>query len=481
MLRNSKNNYLKSVVLLLTLSTICLTVFWFWLRFEMARRGASQLHFAGIAQSKGDTLIRQILTGTLILSPTLLLIFYSRSKLLTKYIIRQIILPFSYSLGGFIAIWLIIDLSDNGPDLSKAGAPMLGIAKYYLVQIPQILVAILPITLLLSILYALGKLSRNNEIISMVSSGLSLNKVLAPIFFIGLYCSLISLTLNYEWAPETDAHKETVLMSFDTSNAQSQNNQYKLNSRLYRNREDHRTWFIGAMPPNLASAKLRNVEIYQSDENGTLIQSYYSSQAKWNHLNNSWTLINGTIIQFNKNSENIAQRKFHSLVITDWTETPRKLYSGNLNPEELGIPGLSFHLKSNSEKSAKSLAAFKTHWHYRWALPLSCLVITLIASPLGIVSSRRNLTSSATAAMIIFFLMLLLSNLFLALAQGMKIPAPLGAWSTNLIIACIGIILIISRRNNSEISILSIIKYLRKGYEKLLPTQQKRTNSQLSS
>jgi lipopolysaccharide export LptBFGC system permease protein LptF len=235
------------------------------------------------------------------------------------------------------------------------------------------------------------------------------------------------------------------------------------------------------MPPNLASAKLRNVEIYQSDENGTLIQSYYSSQAKWNHLNNSWTLINGTIIQFNKNSENIAQRKFHSLVITDWNETPRKLYSGNLNPEELGIPGLSFHLKSNSEKSAKSLAAFKTHWHYRWALPLSCLVITLIASPLGIVSSRRNLTSSATAAMIIFFLMLLLSNLFLALAQGMKIPAPLGAWSTNLIIACIGIILIISRRNNSEISILSIIKYLRKGYGKLLPNQQKRTNSQLSS
>ena len=151
--RNSKNDYLKSIVPLLATSLICLTIFWLWLRFEIANQGATQLHFAGIEQSKKDTLIRQILTGALILSPTLLLIIYVRSKLLTKYIIRQITAPFSYSLGGFIAIWLIIDLSDNGPDLAKAGAPILGIAKYYLVQIPQILVTILPITLLLSILY----------------------------------------------------------------------------------------------------------------------------------------------------------------------------------------------------------------------------------------------------------------------------------------------------------------------------------------
>ena len=481
MLRNSKNNYLKIIVPLLTASVICLIIFWLWLRLEIARHEPSQLQFTGIEQSKGDKLIRQILTVALILSPTLLIIIYSRSKLLTKYIIRQITLPFSYSLGGFIAIWLVIDLSDNGPDLAKAGAPMLGIAKYYLVQIPHILVTILPITLLLSILYALGKLSKNNEIISMVSCGLSLNKILTPVFFIGLYCSLISLTLNYEWAPEAESHKETVLMSFEKADTHSQNKQYKLNSRLYRNRENYRTWFIGAMPPNLAAAKLRNVEIYQADENGKLIQSYYSNQANWNYSDKSWTLINGTIIQFNKNSEDIAQRRFQNLVITDWNETPWKIYSGNLDPEELGIPGLSFHLNSSLEKSTKSLAAFKTQLHYRWALPLSCLVITLIASPLGIVSSRQNLTSSASAAMIIFFLMLLLTNLFLALAQGMKIPAPLGAWSTNLIIACIGIILIISRRNNNETSILAMTNYLRKGYRKLLPHPQKQTSGRLSS
>ncbi|MEE2808239.1 MAG: LptF/LptG family permease [Verrucomicrobiota bacterium] len=478
MYRNSQKDYLRSIVPLVITSIVCLVIFWLWLRFEIAKDGSSQLQFAGIDQPKKDTLIRQILTGSLILSPTLLMIIYCRCKLLTKYIIRQIMAPFSYSLAGFIAIWLIIDLSDNGPDLAKAGASLLGTAKFYLVQIPQIIVTILPITLLLSTLYSLGKLSKNNEIISMVSSGLSLNKILAPIFFIGLYCSLVSLTLNYEWAPEAESHKETVLMSFDKVDTQSQNKQYKLNSRLYRNREKHRTWFIGSMPPNLASAKLRNVEIYQSNENGQLIKSFYANQAKWNHSDSSWQLLNGVIIQFNKNSEEIFQQKFQNHIINDWNETPWEIYSGNPTPEALGISGLSFHLKSNSEKSAKSLAAFRTHWHYRWALPLSCLVITLIASPLGIISSRQNLTSSATAAMIIFFLMLLLTNLFLALAQGMKVPPPIGAWSTNIIIASIGMILLISRQNNNH---LSITNYLKRAYARLLNRQQKRTTSRLSS
>ena len=128
MLRNSKNNYLKIIVPLLTASVICLIIFWLWLRLEIARHEASQLQFTGIEQSKGDKLIRQILTVALILSPTLLIIIYSRSKLLTKYIIRQITLPFSYSLGGFIAIWLVIDLIDKGRDLAKAGGHIRGLA-----------------------------------------------------------------------------------------------------------------------------------------------------------------------------------------------------------------------------------------------------------------------------------------------------------------------------------------------------------------
>ena len=478
---NSQKDYIKIIIPLAITSIVCLVMFWLWLRFEIAENGSPRLQSSGVDQSGKNTLIRQILTGSLILSPSLLVLIYSRSKLFTKYIIRQIITPFSYSLGGFIAIWLIIDLSDNGPDLAKAGASLLGITKFYLVQMPQIIVTILPITLLLSTIYSLGKLSKNNEIVSMISSGLSLNKILTPIFFIGLYCSLVSLALNYEWAPESEAHKENVLMSFDGVTASAQNKQYKLNSRLYRNGENHRTWFIGSMPPNLASSKLRNVEIYQSDKNGKLIKSHYAAQAQWNHTDGSWQLMDGAIIKFNKNSENITQQKFQDLIIRDWNETPWEIYSGNLSPEALGIPGLTFHLKNDSEKSAKNLAAFKTHWHYRWALPLSCLVITLIASPLGIVGSRQNLTSSATAAMIIFFLMLLLTNLFLALAQGMKLPPLIGAWSTNVIIGFIGIILLMSRQNNNQLSILSITNHLKKIYGRLLNRRQKRTTGRATS
>ena len=42
------------------------------------------------------------------------------------------------------------------------------IAKYYFTQVPQILVILLPVALLLALLFCLGRMSRSNEIVSML-------------------------------------------------------------------------------------------------------------------------------------------------------------------------------------------------------------------------------------------------------------------------------------------------------------------------
>ena len=44
-------------------------------------------------------------------------------------------------------------------------------AHYYFTQVPQILVILLPVSLLLALLFALGRMSRANEIVSMLTAG----------------------------------------------------------------------------------------------------------------------------------------------------------------------------------------------------------------------------------------------------------------------------------------------------------------------
>ncbi len=421
-----------------------------WIATEITKAGASQLQLAGVEPSAINSAFRLILIGGIILSPPLIVALYSRASLLSRYILQQFFTPFAYCLSGFIIIWLVIDLSDNGPDFFDAKASLGAVLRYYIVQMPQVIVMILPITLLLAMLYALSRMSKSNEIISMISAGQSLRIILMPLFLCGLYLSLASLALNYEWAPEAEARKEAVMSSMKES-ASGKKKRYAAYARLYRNREDRRTWFVGRIPFDLAGDKLGNIEIYQADKYGNTKLAYFAEKAAWNYFTREWRLIRGATVSFDTSGNVVSQYRFDVRMMSDWRETPWKIFSGSLVPEQLGVPGLAFHIKTNSDQPERLLAPFKTHWHYRWALPWSCLGITLIAAPMGIVFSRHGVMGSVAAALMIFFGMLVCENICLALAQSMRIPAFFGAWTTNIILLLAGMLVLHFKSRHREL------------------------------
>ena len=99
-----------------------LAVFTAWITSEIIQAGSSRLELAGVEPSLASSAFRLILIGSIILSPPLIVFLYGQASLLSKYILRQFLTPFAYCFTGFIIIWLIIDLSDNGPDFFDAKA-----------------------------------------------------------------------------------------------------------------------------------------------------------------------------------------------------------------------------------------------------------------------------------------------------------------------------------------------------------------------
>ena len=85
-------------------------------------------------------------------------------RLLDRYLLRELLVPLSYCLGGFLLLWIVQDLLTEISGLQKANLGGLEIAEYYLVKTPEFLVLILPMALLLSLLYALTNHARHNEI-----------------------------------------------------------------------------------------------------------------------------------------------------------------------------------------------------------------------------------------------------------------------------------------------------------------------------
>lgn len=364
---------------------------------------------------------------------------------LDRYVVRYFLQAYLYCIAGFTSIWFIFDVSDNISTFLDQRISRTLILEYYLSQIPQILVILLPVALLLALLFSLGRMSRSNEIVSMLTSGVSLPRILAPLLIIGLLTTAASTALNYSMAPHGEyAHKRLL------EDPQSRRQQLGLTAQIFRNRTDNRTWFIQQFFPG--ENKFNTVHIVQQDANDHIVTAYIATTAFYHPENHAWELQGTKVVHYDETG-NIIDVDYHvetPLMITDWSETPYRLSSANVRAEHLSVPELREYLQHNSDFPATLLAPFATHLEYRIALPWTCAVVALIAGSLGVGYSRRGILSSVAAAILLVFSMNFVMHLFLALGEGARIPNWAAAWTPNLIFGAIGLVLLYYRSTNRE-------------------------------
>ena len=363
-------------------------------------------------------------------------------RLLDRYVIRNFVQVYFYCIAGFTSIWLIFDVSDNISSFIDNHIRLSLVARYYATQIPQVLIILLPVALLLSLLFALGRMSRSNEIVSMLTAGVSLPRVLLPLIGIGLLTVAASMALNYSLAPHAELARKKFL-----SEAQSRP-ATQIQGQVFRNRTDLRTWFIQNF--RLGDNMFNNVQVLQQDANDNIVMSYVAARAYYRPETKTWDLENVRLAYYDA-AGNITKEEFRpTLTIEHWSETPFRLSSANVQAESLSVPELREYLHFNADFPPTLLAPFRTHFQYRLALPWTCLVVVCIAAPLGIGYSRRGVLSSVAAAVILVFSNNFLVHLFLALGEGDRVPGWIAAWTPNILFAAIGLYLLYLRASNRE-------------------------------
>ncbi|MDP9254669.1 MAG: LptF/LptG family permease [Verrucomicrobiota bacterium] len=364
-------------------------------------------------------------------------------RLLDRYILRNFLQIYLYCIAGFISIWLIFDISDNISTFLDEHVPLWRVLDYYLTQVPEILVILLPVSLLLALLFCLGRMSRANEIVSMLTAGVSVPRVLLPLIIMGVLTSLGSAALNYSLAP----HAELARRVF-TESTHSRRQEKGVTGQIFRNRSDNRTWFIQQFRPG--ENVFNNVQILQQDNHDNITRSYLVTQAVYRPETKAWDFKMLKVVDYDAPGNIKSERILNSLLITNWSETPFRLASANFHAESLSLPELRDYLRFNSDFPVTLLAPFATHLQYRIALPWACLVVVFIATPLGIGFSRRGILASVATAILLVFAMNFLTHLFLALGEGDRVPPWSAAWIPNIIFAVIGLYLLYLRASNRE-------------------------------
>ncbi|HJM65313.1 MAG: hypothetical protein CMN05_15675 [Roseibacillus sp.] len=407
---------------------------------------AVNIHLLGFPDSDRTTLnLRPVLLGSLCFLPAIAALCYAFAGALDRYLTRQMLGAVGICSFALLVIYVLIDINDNIDKFQKAENTISFLLQYYLVTLPPVFVLLIPFGLLLGLLYSLGRLSHNREIIAMIQTGRSVARVIAPLGTVGLFLSLACLLLNYHWAPWGEGYREA-LIEFAKSGSKSQ-----ARNVLYVHRDAeriaHRSWLVGSFPYNYTPKDLiLDVVVRSKDEDGPT-SVLYAKSATWSPGSKKWAFNDAIRLDLRSRLEDgTLAEKFDTdlpnpYLVHDFPETPWQIVTPGLQEDYLGIPELRSWLQQYGGDEWAPRRSYLTQWYYRWAQPWICLVVVLLSAPLGIVFSRRGTAGGVAIAALLIGAMLLCSKTFLTLGDAGHLSPALAAWATNLLFTSIALLL----------------------------------------
>jgi lipopolysaccharide export system permease protein len=366
-------------------------------------------------------------------------------RLLDRYLLRELLMPFAYCLGGFLIFWISSDLFNKLGDFQEARMRLGDIAEYYLIKSPELLAIVLPVALLLALLYALTQHARHHEITAMRAAGVGLWRIALPYLVVGFLASVSLFFMNEYWATDAEARAE-LIKARRAQPGQAKFNRHIVPNLGFVNARDGRIWQIRSL--NTETMVMTAPVITTTAPDGAQLQFYASHAVPSNGV---WVFFN--VREFRTrgtNAEPVPTIQEPVLARPDLTETPEEIRSEVAISErqasvkkrqraEISLADIRSYLALHPNLTSSNRSWLHTKMHSRIAGPWKCLVVVLIALPFGAASGRRNVFAGVAGSIIICFAYFAVMEISLAAGAGGFIPAWLAGWFPNITFALIGV------------------------------------------
>jgi lipopolysaccharide export system permease protein len=370
-------------------------------------------------------------------------------RLLDRYLLRELLVPFGYCLIGFLIFWISSDVFTQLADFQKLRLKFDEVTEYYVMRLPEMLVTVLPIAFLLALLYTLTHHARHNELTAMRAAGVSWLRLSAPYLGAGLVFSLGVFAINELWAPQNVEAAEEVLNRHQPKRADPEHKEVERKVGFYNSRE-RRWWF--AQSYHLVTARMIRPHVIWLPPDNTRREILAESAA---YVSGMWIFTNvHRLVYSGEPGELPEQSDVEWLPMPEFQETPEQIKSEiKINKVNVG----SLKSVRKAQLSLREILEYKrlhpvglsperavmldTKLHGRLAAPWTCLVVVLIALPFGAAPGRRNVAVGVAGSILICFVYFVLLQLALAVGTRGYVPPWIAAWSPNAFFALAGLAL----------------------------------------
>jgi lipopolysaccharide export system permease protein len=353
-------------------------------------------------------------------------------KILDRYLLREFSGYLALGLLGFIGIFTVVDVIDKIDVFLDHHAPGALVARYYLYRAPEVVVQVLPVAILLATFLALGQLNKYGELTAMRSGGLSLVRILAPVFVVAACSVLVSLVLGEAVVPGANRERDRIYeeqiqrLSKGPTDERADVTYLGSGGRIYYMR-------LYVVPER----RMHEVSVQQF-RRGELVMRIDAAEASWD--GRRWVFSSGYLRTFRDNEEHA--RSFDRLAVDSIAELPDNFARESRRPDQMDFFDLRAHIVKLRASGAR-VANYLVDLHMKLAFPLINLIVILIGAP---VATRLRATSAALG----FGLSVSISFAYYAFMQSGKalghngaLPPYLAAWLGDIVFGGVGSVMMI--------------------------------------
>lgn len=360
---------------------------------------------------------------------------------LDRYVALQFVKTVLFGLLAFSVIFILVDMIENLDDFIDQNVALENIILYYAYFLPRIFSLMVPVAMLLSALFVVGRLSNNNELTIIKCAGRSLYRFMLPLLAVGVIVSGIMLAFDGWLVPHINAAR---------LNLEREHLKKHLSSGGRYNMffQDRGQRIVSVEYYDEASAVARRVRLQTFDERDPtrMVQRLDAERMEWREETREWVVFGGLRRNFRADSTLPLQERetvepFDSLRLGPLALTPEVIIRMQQKPEELGLEEFRDYIE-RQRLAGSDIARLRVDYHGKIAFPFASLIVVFFGVPFASVKRRSGLAVQFGISIFLLFVYMVSQKLSQIFGYNGNIHPLLAAWLPNLLFLGAGVVIL---------------------------------------
>jgi lipopolysaccharide export system permease protein len=350
-----------------------------------------------------------------------------------RHLLREWLTILGLVLCAMLGLLLVQVLYDDFRSLREIGARTADLMMYVIVTIPSYLALVLPLALLVSLMFVLGKLHRANELTALRAAGIGFLRMTAPVWIIGVLACALSWWLNTRvvpWSVKESSELRDYLQFRKESGSLTPDRVGAVYSAGFNNPQAGRMWFFNRY--SQFTRRGYGVTVSLLDDQRREVTRIVAAEA-WLDPERGWVFKQGRELTFRADtSEMQASVPFVEKEEPGFREDPRLMLLIDRKPNDLSLPQLRSLIDYFAEAANPKGTRYAVKYFSLIADTIAPLIVIAIAIPFAVTGVRVNPAVGVSKSIGLFFVYYILATVASALATKQILEPQMAAWIPNV-------------------------------------------------